>query len=139
MLVVAVAVDGAPLHVLHDQEGAAVLAAAAVEQAGDVGVAERGEDLPLELEAQQDLGRGKCRDDSGVDRPSVLQLKLKKDVEGDLMVGVPARERVSFTGSKSAAGLERVRAAIEDNWTDPVDPRLLVSRSLSRKCGRHGR
>ena len=55
LVVVAVLVDGQPLDELHHQVGAAVLGAAAVVEAGDVGVLEAGEDLPLGEEAVERL------------------------------------------------------------------------------------
>ena len=42
---------GCALDVLHDEVGAAVVGGAAVEEPGDVGVVEAGEDLPLVAEA----------------------------------------------------------------------------------------
>ncbi len=53
---VAVLVDGHSLDELHDQIGAAVLRAAAVVEAGDIGVLEAGQDLPFGKEAMERLG-----------------------------------------------------------------------------------
>jgi hypothetical protein len=51
---VAELVDGQPLDVLHDEVGQAVVGRSAVHQARDVGVVERGENLPLLPEAPED-------------------------------------------------------------------------------------
>jgi len=54
-LLIAVAVDRATFDVLHDHERPPVRGAAAVDQPGDARVTERGQDLTLLLEPQQDL------------------------------------------------------------------------------------
>ena len=50
-------IDGPPLDVFHDEIGPAVLRRAAVEELGDVGVIEMGEDLPFGTEPPDDLRR----------------------------------------------------------------------------------
>jgi hypothetical protein len=52
---VAVVVQGHPVHVLHGEPGLALRRDPAVEQPGDVGVIQAGEDLPFGEEAAEDL------------------------------------------------------------------------------------
>ena len=54
-LLVAVPVDRPPLHVLHHQVRAFVVGASAVQEPGDVGMGQRGENLAFLLETSQNL------------------------------------------------------------------------------------
>ena len=55
LALVAVAIDGHALHVLHDEVGQPLLGGAAVQEPGDVGVLQPGEDLPFAPEEAEDL------------------------------------------------------------------------------------
>ena len=52
---VTVEINRLALNVFHDEIGQAVIGAAAIEQAGDVGVIERGEDLALTAKSLNDI------------------------------------------------------------------------------------
>ena len=71
----AVAVDGHPLDVLHDEEGQRVVGGAAVEDAGDRGMLEAGEDLAFAGEAAQHLGGLELRVDQ-LERHPLLEVVL---------------------------------------------------------------
>jgi hypothetical protein len=80
---VAEAVDGQPLDVLHDEVGQAVVGGAPVQEARDVRVVERGENLPLVAEtAEDEVGVHPALDELDGDALAELAVGAERLVDG---------------------------------------------------------
>ena len=83
--------DRHPVDLLEDEVGTAVLAAPAVEQAGDAGMVEAGEDLPLAQEAGVDRARVDAGEDA-LERHPLLELAVGALGEIDLAHAAAAEQ-----------------------------------------------
>ena len=96
-------VDADAVDVIHDEEKDAVVADAAVEEAGDVGVVEGGEDLALLAEALEESFGGKGQvDDLDGDLFFVLAVGAVREIDG--AHAAAAEERFDFVWAKAAEG-----------------------------------
>lgn len=51
-------------------------------------------------------------------------------IAGEIVVGVPSRDVLAITGSGVTGGVETLRLAVDRAWKRPINPKLVLTRSL---------
>jgi uncharacterized protein YtpQ (UPF0354 family) len=53
-----------------------------------------------------------------------------RSIAGEIVAGVPSRDVLAITGTEITGGIEALRRAVERAWQRPVNPKLVLTRSL---------
>jgi len=129
--------DRLALHVVQGQVGLAVLADAGVEQAGDVGMAEAGQDLPLAVEALAQAGVAQAGAQQ-LQRDPALVEAVVADGQPDLAHAAFAQQPLQLVGADDLAGLGREHGGVHHRFAEEIRALVLQCQQALEFVGDRG-